>query len=78
MGEHPNDRPGDLLPNNSILTAAEVARALRISEETVRRLAEHWNDSGGLEGLPGFKVGKQWRFHRKKVVDYLGWQFQPR
>jgi transposase-like protein len=62
---------GELLPENIVLTAAEVARAFRVSEESVRRWADQWRDSGGQEGLPGFKVGKQWRFYRKAVFDYF-------
>jgi excisionase family DNA binding protein len=68
---HLDHQLSELLPKAVILTAAEVAEALRISEETVRRWADHWRDTGGQEGLPGFKVGKQWRFYRKAVFDYL-------
>ncbi len=71
MHEHPDDQLRELLPGNVILTAAEVAKALRVSVEAVRRWADQWRDSGGLEGLPGFKVGKQWRFYRKAVSAYL-------
>jgi excisionase family DNA binding protein len=71
MYDPSNDTIAALLPRNAILTVAEVAKALRVSEETVRRLGEQWHDSGGIEGLPGFKVGKQWRFHRADVLKYL-------
>ncbi|HZL49851.1 MAG TPA: helix-turn-helix domain-containing protein [Terracidiphilus sp.] len=71
MHEGRDDQLGELLPQNIILTAAEVAQALRVSVEAVRRWADQWHDSGGHEGLPGFKVGKQWRFYRKAVFDYV-------
>jgi excisionase family DNA binding protein len=69
---------GELLPNNAILTAAEVAKAFRVSVEAVRRWAEEWSDSGGTAGLPGFKIGKQWRFSRKAVSEYLARRHGPR
>lgn len=68
-------RIGSALPKSTVLTAQEVAKAFRVSEETIRREAEHWRDSGGKEGLPGFKVGRQWRFYRDALLDYL---HQPR
>jgi excisionase family DNA binding protein len=71
MREYPGNYVTDLLPENAILTATEVAKAFRVSEETIRRWADQWRDSGGQEGLPGFKVGKQWRFYRKAVFDHF-------
>ena len=71
MHDRGYDQIGELLPQNIILTAAEVAQALRVSVEAVRRWADQWLDSGGQEGLRGFKVGKQWRFYRKAVLEFL-------
>lgn len=47
-------------------TTEEVAGLLRISDRTVKSLAEQ-------EKLPGgVKVGRQWRFDRARLEDYLG------
>jgi len=47
-------------------TTEEVAVFLRISERTVKDLAEQ----GTLPG--GIKVGRQWRIDRAKLEEYLG------
>jgi len=47
-----------------ILTAEEVARYLRISETTVYRQAEK-----GI--LPGFKIGRQWRFRKEELEKFI-------
>ena len=47
-------------------TTEEVAAFLRISERTVKDLA----DQGKLPG--GMKVGRQWRFDRAKLEAHLG------
>jgi excisionase family DNA binding protein len=49
-----------LLPNN-ILTAREVAAFLRLTVITVCKLA-------AAGELPGFKIGKSWRFERGEVM----------
>jgi excisionase family DNA binding protein len=49
------------MAENEVLTIKEVARALRVSEDTVRRMI----DSGELQA---FKVHNQWRV-RKDVLD---------
>ncbi len=47
-----------------LLTVVEVARRLRVSPDTVRRLA--------LNGeLPGVRVGSLYRFHRSDVDAFL-------
>lgn len=43
-----------------ILTAAEVAKYLRIHPYTVKRLVRTGK-------LPGFKIGGQWRFRRDEI-----------
>ncbi len=60
-----------LLPNRSVLTPAEVAPVLRVSDREIRRLAEAWHETQGKTGLPGFKVGNQWRFARHAIVAHL-------
>ena len=47
-------------------TTDEVAAFLRISERTVKDLAEQDKLPGGV------KVGRQWRFDRAKLEAHLG------
>lgn len=44
-------------PEDTLLTVPEAAQLLRVHESTVRRLVR----SGGL---PGLRVGRQWRVDR--------------
>lgn len=60
-----------LLPNRLLLCAKEVAPAYGVKERTIRRWAEQFRDSGGLEGIPAFKSGKLWRFARPAVREHL-------
>ena len=48
----------------SVLTIAEVAVYLKIPKATVYQLARQ-------EILPAHKVGKQWRFMRDELDDWL-------
>jgi excisionase family DNA binding protein len=61
-----SDRPQPAEGDDALLTTAEVAARLRVTEETVRRLAR----SGRL---PGFvlsaKVG--WRFPKQAVDSFI-------
>ena len=49
------------------LTLYEVADLLRISDSTAKRLAKQ----GKLPGNIG-KVGRQWRFSREAVMNFVG------
>jgi len=44
-----------------------VGKYLGVSERTVYRLL----DKGGL---PGAKVGRQWRFDRQAVMEWVNWR----
>jgi excisionase family DNA binding protein len=50
---------------SEILTLAEAASYLRVSEQDVVRLV-------GKEGLPGRQVGDDWRFLRAAIDGWLG------
>lgn len=52
-----------------ILDADEVAELLRVHPRTVKRLASQG-------GLPGFRVGGQWRFRREAIEEYIRRQEQ--
>lgn len=45
-------------------TAEEVAAYLRLPQSTVYKLAQD-------KVLPGFKVGKHWRFRRESVLAWI-------
>ena len=45
-------------------TAEEFSAYLRIPRVTIYKLAQD-------KVLPGFKVGKHWRFRREKILDWV-------
>ncbi len=45
-------------------TAEEVATYLRLPQSTVYKLAQD-------KVIPGFKVGKHWRFRRETVLTWI-------
>lgn len=49
--------------SGEILTPREVSELLKIHPRTVKRLA-------GKGKIPGFLVGKQWRFNKTEVEDW--------
>ena len=51
-------------PSDVVLNLRGVAQLLSMSEETVSRLASRGE-------IPGRKVGQQWRFSRRLVLDSL-------
>jgi transcriptional antiterminator len=61
----------NLLPRKSMLTVADLATVLSLSERAVRRHAEAWIDSGGQEGIPAFKICGHYRFQREELVEFF-------
>lgn len=53
--------------SEQLLTVKEVAAWLAVSERKV-------NDMARERELPGYKVGKDWRFSREEVRAYLAAQ----
>ena len=45
-------------------TAEEVSAYLRIPQSTIYKLAQD-------KVLPGFKVGKHWRFRRETILEWI-------
>ena len=45
-------------------TAEEVSNYLRIPQSTIYKLAQD-------KVLPGFKVGKHWRFRRETILEWV-------
>ena len=61
-------RPGYMIvkkqKDDEILTVSQVARLLKVHPRTIYKLAKRG-------GLPGFQVGKQWRFLRSELIKLL-------
>jgi excisionase family DNA binding protein len=55
--------PAQGLPPD-VLTPAQLAELLQVDEKTVRRLA-------GDGELPGRRIGREWRFSRQAVLEWL-------
>jgi excisionase family DNA binding protein len=53
-----------VVPGPEVLTLEEAAAFLRVSEETVRRLAVQ-------QALPGRNIDDQWRFLKSALADWL-------
>jgi excisionase family DNA binding protein len=49
---------------SEILTLAEAAAFLKVSEETLRREAE-------LEAIPARRIGLEWRFSKAAILEWL-------
>jgi excisionase family DNA binding protein len=49
---------------NEFWTAEEVSNYLRIPQSTIYKLAQD-------KILPGFKVGKHWRFRRETIMEWI-------
>ena len=54
-----------------LLTAAEVAKFLKLHVETVYALIAQ-------QGLPAARVGGRWRFEEAKVREWFAAQYAPR
>jgi excisionase family DNA binding protein len=50
---------------NDVLTVAEVAAYLKLSQSTVWRQCVHGT-------LPAFRVGRQWRIERRDLELWIG------
>ena len=53
--------------SESVLTLAEVAAYLKVTERTIYRLA-------GAKKIPTFKVGGSWRFRKTDIDDWINSQ----
>src|SRR5438270_11877558 len=56
--------PAEAPPAGEVLTLAEAAAYLRIPEEEVLRLVQ-------TDGLPGRRLGEEWRFLKSALQDWL-------
>ena len=53
----------DLKNNDDVLTVEETMAFLKLSKQTVWRLANN--------GVIGRKIGGRWRFSKRQLLDYL-------
>ncbi len=65
-----NDAPSAETAGPEVLTLAEAASYLRVSQEEVLRLV-------GPRGLPGRKIGSEWRFLKSALRAWLAVPPQP-
>jgi len=50
--------------SSEVLTTAQLAELLQVDEKAIRDLARRGE-------LPGRKIGRDWRFSRSAVIDWL-------
>jgi hypothetical protein len=50
---------------------------LGFSVRTVTLWFNKWRETGGLEGIPGFKVGRSWRADRAEIEAWIAQQKAP-
>jgi transposase len=62
---------------SNYLSTEEVAQLLGFSVRTVTLWFNKWKETGGLEGAPGFKVGKCWRADRREIEAWIAQQKAP-
>jgi excisionase family DNA binding protein len=56
-----------LAPRNTLLTVEDVAELLRVPVSWVYERTR----LGGVDRLPGFRLGKYWRFREAEVINWL-------
>ena len=49
---------------NAVLTLSDIARILKVSQITIRRMLRN-------QKIPAHKVGGQWRFVYEEVIEWL-------
>ena len=65
------------LKKDAFLNTEQVGQWLGYSARTVTELAQRWHDSGGREGIPGFKIGRAWRFDPDELELWLSKKQRP-
>jgi excisionase family DNA binding protein len=57
-------QPPAMADDDPVLTAEDLAQYLRVHRTSVYRFLKY-------KGLPGFKLGSDWRFRKSKVDAWL-------
>lgn len=58
-----------MFESSELMTVEEIAEYMRLPQSTVYKLAQE-------RKLPGFKVGRHWRFRREAVMQWVREQEQ--
>lgn len=61
----PKARETDAVQNDDVLTVDDLVVYLKLPKSTVYKLAQEGT-------IPGQKVGRHWRFHRRVIDRWLG------
>jgi transposase len=56
---------------DTYLSTEDVSLLLGFSVRTVTLWFNQWHETGGQQGIPGFKVGKSWRAERKEIEAWI-------
>jgi transposase len=62
---------------STYLSTEEVAQMLGFAVRTVTLWFNEYRETGGQEGLPGFKVGKCWRAERRDIEARIAQKKAP-
>ena len=52
------------VPQSEFITVEELADALKVNPRTIQRIVQR-------KEIPAIRVGRQWRFRREWVADWL-------
>jgi len=63
--------------DKSYLSTEDVSRMLGYSPRTITLWASAWLESGGVEGIPAFKLGRGWRFDAIELQAYIDGKKSP-
>lgn len=59
---------------STYLSTEGVAQMLGFSLRTVTLWFNQWKETGGQQGIPGFKMGKSWRADRGEIEAWIAKQ----
>lgn len=58
-------------PNKPYLSTEEAAQLFGFSIRTITAWAAVWPESGGVQGIPAFKMKRSCRFDRQRIQAYI-------
>jgi len=63
-------RPTESMQAPEVLTLTEAAEYLRVAESELSKLASE-------RGVPGQRIGEEWRFHKPALIGWLAYVAEP-